>query len=76
MGWLGLILLIVGFALVLPKGAMPGSAANRNVRMGGTQLFQTAGHRDSGDTRARSWSTPLIGAAMMAIGLIVLIVAG
>jgi hypothetical protein len=73
MGWAGLILLIVGFALVVPRDGIPGSAAHRNVRMG-AHLFQTAGHRDTGEVGRRRWTTPLIGVASMAIGLVLLIV--
>ncbi|MBI5088192.1 MAG: hypothetical protein HZB15_04845 [Actinobacteria bacterium] len=68
MGWAGLVLVIIGFALVLPKGGMPGSTAHRNVPMG-SFIYQTAGHRDGDDGRSKSWKTAVIGVALMAAGL-------
>ena len=48
----GLLLVLVGFAMIAARGAVPGSAAIRNVRLG-TQRFSTRGYDGVTSTRFR-----------------------
>jgi hypothetical protein len=43
--FVGIVLVLVGLALVIPRGGVSGSAAARNVRIG-TGLFQTRGYQE------------------------------
>ena len=49
---LGMLLVIVGFAMLGSRGSVPGSTANRNVRIG-PQLFSTTGYRGVPSRRFR-----------------------
>jgi len=59
----GLILVLVGFAMLASGGALPGATAARNVRMG-PQMFSTRGHEGVRSTRYR--------VIQIAMGLVVL----
>lgn len=41
---LGLLLVLIGFAIMVPRGAMAGSTARRNVLLG-FRVFQTPGYQ-------------------------------
>jgi sensor domain CHASE-containing protein len=60
----GVILVLVGFAMLASRGSVPGATAARNVRMG-PQMFSTRGHEGEQSTRYR--------VIQIAMGLVVLV---
>jgi hypothetical protein len=68
---LGILLVLVGFALIVPRGAMPGSTAARNISMGRSQLFRTAGYQGVPSWRYRLIQT-LMGLVVIAAGFVVI----
>jgi hypothetical protein len=67
---IGVLLLFVGVAVIIPTGSTPGSTAARNVRMGDMRVQQTPGHEalpPAGWKRATR--RVLIGLAIMLAGL-------
>jgi hypothetical protein len=69
---LGLLLVLVGFALIVSRGAMPGSAAARNITMGSrSQLFKTAGYKGVPSRRYRVIQV-LMGLVVLAGGMVIL----
>ena len=68
----GLILVLVGFAMLGSRGAMPGSTAARNIRLG-PQRFSTRGYQDIPSTRFRVIQV-LIGLAVLAAGVVLIVV--
>ena len=79
MVWLGILLLLVGFMTVLPRGLTPGGAAHGNVPLGGAGgLASTPGYQsEEKDTGHRQkivrW---LMGAVLLGAGLVCILVAG
>jgi len=69
---LGLLLVFVGFVLIMPNGAIPGSVSARNVRVG-TKLFTTRGPDGLPSRRYRVVSV-LMGLVVMAAGVIIIAV--
>ncbi len=67
---LGMLLVLVGFAMIGSRGSLPGSTANRNVRVG-TQLFSTSGYRGVPSRRFRLIQI-LAGVVVMAGGIVVI----
>lgn len=65
---LGMLLVLVGFALVVSRGGVAGSTAARNVTLGRSQLFRTRGYQDNPSMRYRSVQI-LVGLAMVAGGM-------
>ena len=79
MVWLGIVLLLVGFVTVAPRGLTPGGAAHRNVPLGGVGgLVSTPGYqREDEDTgRRRTIVRLLMGAVLLGAGLVCILVAG
>ena len=77
--WLGIVLVLVGFMTVLPRGLTPGGAAHRNVPLGGGGgLVTTPGYqREDVDTaRRRTVIRLLMGAVLLGAGVVVILVAG
>ena len=76
--WLGIVLLLVGFVTVAPRGLTPGGAAHRNVPLGGVGgLVSTPGYqREDEDTRRRTIVRLLMGAVLLGAGLVCILVAG
>ena len=77
--WLGILLLLVGFMTMLPRGLTPGGAAHRNVPLGGVGgLVSTPGYqREEEDTaRRRTIVRLLMGAVLLGAGLVCTLVAG
>jgi hypothetical protein len=77
--WLGIVLLLVGFVTVLPRGLTPGGAAHRNVPLGGGAggLVSTPGYqRKDEDTGRRKIVRWLMGAVLLGAGLVCILVAG
>ena len=70
----GLVLMIVGFALVVPRGASPGSASHRNVRIAPTAVSTTRGYGNEPSKRARI-GIKLAGLALLAGGLLMIALA-
>lgn len=68
---LGLLLVLVGFALIVPRGGMPGSTAARNISLGRSQLFRTAGYQGTPSWRYRVIQT-LMGLVVIAGGFIII----
>ncbi len=64
---IGLLLVLVGFALTVSRGGMPGSVAVRNVTLGRSQLFRTRGYQGNPSKRYRIIQV-LLGLAMLAGG--------
>jgi hypothetical protein len=76
--WLGILLLLVGFVTVAPRGTTPGGAAHRDVPIGGVGgLVSTPGYqRDQEGTGRRSKVIRLLmGAVLLGAGLVVILVA-
>ena len=71
---LGLLLVLVGFVLIMPSGAMPGSAAHRNIQLG-TRLFTTRGPDGLPSRRYRVVQV-LMGLVVMAAGMIIIAASG
>lgn len=68
---LGLLLVLVGFAFIAPRGGVTGSTARRNVSMGSVQLFKTPGYQG-----VQSWKYRLIqvfAGSVIMVGGVVLI---
>ena len=72
---LGLLAVLIGFALIVPRGSMPGSASARNVRVGGLQVFSTPGYQGNPSLRYRIIKT-LIGLVVLAVGIILIATSG
>ncbi len=65
----GLMLLLVGFALLAPRGGTPGSAANRNIEVGyGGYIQRTPSYTAAPEGRAR-WIRIGIGLGCLALGI-------
>jgi len=64
---LGLLFVLIGFACVVSRGAMPGSVAARNVTLARSQLFRTRGYQDNPSKRYRIVQV-LLGVAMLVGG--------
>jgi hypothetical protein len=62
---LGLLLVLVGFAFMAPRGGVSGSTARRNVSLGGIQLFKTPGYQG-----VPSWKYRLI---QVLAGLVIMV---
>ena len=71
---IGIFLMIVGFALVTPRGAGSGSVSHRNVRMGPTDFTTTRGYGNEPSRRVRI-GIKLAGLAMLAGGLLMIVTA-
>jgi hypothetical protein len=72
----GLLLMFVGFAVVTPRGAMPGGAAHRNVSAGPGHLVTTRGYVEEGPRGWWRFTRPLIGVALLVTGLALIMLAG
>jgi hypothetical protein len=70
---LGMLLVLVGFAIMVPRGGVPGSAAARNVQLGWQRIFNTRGYGE-----VPSWKYRLIqvlmGLVVMAAGFVLIAV--
>lgn len=61
---LGLLFVLVGFALLIPRGGLPGSASVRNVELSWQRFFNTRGYGE-----LPSWKYRLI---QVILGLVVM----
>ena len=71
---LGLLLVLVGFAIMMPSGAMPGSTSHRIIPMT-TRLFTTPGPDGLPSRRYRIVQV-LMGLVVMAAGVIIIAMSG
>jgi hypothetical protein len=67
---LGLLLVLVGFAIIVPRGAMAGSTARRNVLLG-FRDFQTPGQQGVMSWKGRLVQV-LLGLVVMAGGMVLI----
>jgi hypothetical protein len=71
---LGLLLVLLGFAIMVPRGGMAGSTARRNVIVG-FRVFQTPGYQDVISWKYRVVRV-LIGLVVMAGGMVLIAISG
>jgi hypothetical protein len=71
----GLLLMFVGFALVAPRGGVPGGASHRNVVLGVGRMMTTPGYQGEPGRRAKRIRL-LIGFGMLVGGLGLIVAAG
>ena len=71
---LGLLLVLLGFAIMVPRGAMTGSTARRNVLLG-FRVFQTPGYQGVMSWKGRVVQV-LIGLVIMAGGMVLIAISG
>jgi hypothetical protein len=69
----GLFLVLVGFALMAPRGGLPGATAARNISLGRTTLFRTRGYQDVPSRKYRVIQV-LMGLVVMAGGFVLIAV--
>lgn len=69
----GMLLVLVGFALMAPRGGIPGSAAARNVKIGWMRVMNTRGY-DGTPTRRYRAIQVLMGLVVMAGGIVIIAV--
>jgi hypothetical protein len=62
----GVIVFLIGFALLIPRGGSTGAVAHRNVTMANSQLFGTRGYEGVQSNRVRN----------IRIGVAVVLIAG
>ena len=67
---LGLLLVLVGFGIMVPRGAMAGSTARRNVLLG-FRVFQTPGYQGVPSWKYRLFRV-LLGLVIMAGGMVLI----
>jgi len=67
--------MLIGFALVVPRGGGIGSVAHRNVRVGPADVTTTRGYGPEPSTRG-GVGIRLAGLAMLIGGLILIAIAG
>ncbi len=69
---LGLLLLLVGVAIVMPAGRTPGAAAHRIVRLNSMSTDTTPGHRQGEAGWKRALIRVAIGLAVIGLGFVCL----
>ena len=72
MVWVGMLLMILGFALVMPRGTVGGFSPGQNIRLAPGQLSRTPGYGEAPTGRARLYRF-LAGALLLAGGLAVVL---
>ena len=72
---LGLLMVLVGFVFMAPRGGIPGSTAHRNVSLGMQRIFTTRGYQGVPSWRSRLIMI-LIGLALVVGGMVVIAHAG
>ena len=71
---LGLLLVLLGFAIMVPRGGMAGSTARRNVLLG-FRVFQTPGYQGVISWKYRVVRV-LLGLVVMAGGMVLIAISG
>ena len=72
---IGFVLMLIGFALVVPRGGGTGSVAHRNVRVGPADVTTTPGYGSDTSRRARI-GIRVAGAVLLVAGVILIIICG
>ena len=72
---LGLLMVLVGFVFMAPRGGIPGATAHRNVSLGMQRIFTTRGYQGVPSWRYRLIMI-LIGVALVVGGMVVVAHAG
>ncbi len=67
----GLLLVLVGFVIMMPRGGLAGSTARRNVILG-FRVFQTPGYQGGVVSWKYRLFRVLVGLAMMAGGMVLI----
>jgi hypothetical protein len=75
MSVVGIILVVIGFIVLIPGGALPGSTAARNVRIGAMPISQTPGYRPAEERprRSRLYGTG-VGLLLLVAGIVLLVI--
>jgi hypothetical protein len=71
----GVVVLLIGFALVVPRGSVAGTTAARNVRLGSQRIFVTRGY-DGLPTRRYRVIQVVIGLVLVAAGIALIAASG
>jgi hypothetical protein len=71
----GIILLLIGFALVVPRGGVTGSTAARNVTLGFQRVFTTRGYEGVPSRRYRAIQV-VVGLVFAGVGLALVAASG
>ncbi len=71
MMWLGLVLLVLGFVMVAPRGATPGSASARVIHMPAGTFFNTPGYQEEPAPKERAIRI-IVGLTMLLAGGIIM----
>jgi len=71
---IGMLAVLVGFALMVPRGGLSGSVSARNVMLG-NQRVSTRGYEGTPSSRSRVVQV-LIGVALIAAGIAVIAASG
>ena len=72
---LGLLLVLLGFAIMVPRGGMAGSTARRNVIVG-FRVFQTPGYQGGVPSWKYRVVRVLLGLVVMAGGMVLIAISG
>jgi hypothetical protein len=72
--WLGMLLVLLGFALVTPRGLMPGSVAVRQMERFPLDIVTTPGYQAEPARRARVIRA-LVGLALLIGGIVLIVIA-
>ena len=72
---LGLVVVLIGFAMLVPRNSVPGTTARRNVSLGFQRIFQTRGY-DGTPTRRYRVIQVLVGLVLIAGGLAIVAASG
>lgn len=68
---LGLLVVLIGFAVMVPRNSVPGTTSARIVPMGMQRLFQTRGYEGTPSVKYRIIQV-LIGLVLIAGGLVII----
>ena len=71
----GILIMLVGFALVVPRGGMPGSTSARNVTLGSQRVFSRRGDQGLPSRRYRVIQV-IVGLVLLVVGILVIAVSG
>ena len=73
--FVGIVLVLIGFAFVVPRGALAGSASHRNVVLGRQRVFETPGYQ--GETSLRHKVLRIsAGLLIMVLGVVLIAFSG
>ena len=69
----GVLVFLVGFAVIVPRGGATGAVAHRNVTLGHSQLFRTRGYEGVQSNKAR-FVRIAVGLVMIVGGLLMIMI--